>query len=101
MFGKLAPPPADLDLARADRATYGHRVRWWIETEAGIAGAERTAQLVRRLQAGGYTQVITRSRAELDLLDQRAVLSFLEQERPDYLFIAAAKVGGINANNLN
>ena len=56
--------------------------------------------LVRRLQAGGYTQVITRSRAELDLLDQRAVLSFLEQERPDYLFIAAAKVGGINANNL-
>lgn len=56
--------------------------------------------LVRRLQAGGYTQVITRSRAELDLLDQRAVLAFLEQERPDYLFIAAAKVGGINANNL-
>lgn len=56
--------------------------------------------LVRRLQAGGYTQVITRSRAELDLLDQRAVLSFLEQERPDYIFIAAAKVGGINANNL-
>ena len=56
--------------------------------------------LVRRLQAGGYTQVITRSRAELDLLDQRAVLAFLEQERPDYIFIAAAKVGGINANNL-
>jgi GDP-L-fucose synthase len=56
--------------------------------------------LVRRLQAGGYTQVITRSRAELDLLDQRAVQAFLAQERPDYLFIAAAKVGGINANNL-
>jgi len=56
--------------------------------------------LVRRLQAGGYTQIVTRSRAELDLLDQRAVLSFLEQERPDYIFIAAAKVGGINANNL-
>ena len=56
--------------------------------------------LVRRLQAGGYTQIVTRSRAELDLLDQRAVLAFLEQERPDYIFIAAAKVGGINANNL-
>ena len=56
--------------------------------------------LVRRLQAGGYTQVITRSRSELDLLDQRAVQAFLAQERPDYLFIAAAKVGGINANNL-
>ena len=56
--------------------------------------------LVRRLQAGGYGRVITRSRAELDLLDQRAVLAFLEAERPDYLFIAAAKVGGIQANNL-
>ena len=56
--------------------------------------------LVRRLQRGGYTQVITRSRAELDLLDQPAVQAFLEQERPDYIFIAAAKVGGINANNL-
>ncbi|WP_310460607.1 GDP-L-fucose synthase [Sphaerotilus sp.] len=56
--------------------------------------------LVRRLQAGGYTQVITRTRAELDLLDQRAVQAFLAEERPDYLFIAAAKVGGIQANNL-
>lgn len=56
--------------------------------------------LVRRLQSAGYTQVITRSRAELDLLNQSAVQSFLAQERPDYIFIAAAKVGGINANNL-
>lgn len=56
--------------------------------------------LVRRLQAGGYGRVLTRSRSELDLLDQHAVLSFLEAERPDYLFIAAAKVGGIHANNV-
>jgi GDP-L-fucose synthase len=56
--------------------------------------------LVRRLQAGGYGQVITRSRAELDLLDQRAVHDFLTEEKPDYIFIAAAKVGGINANNI-
>ena len=55
--------------------------------------------LVRRLQAGGYRNIITRSRSELDLLDQRAVLAFLDDERPDYLFIAAAKVGGIQANN--
>lgn len=41
------------ELARADRATYGGRVRWWIETEAGIAGKDRTVQLVRRLQAIG------------------------------------------------
>jgi GDP-L-fucose synthase len=55
--------------------------------------------LVRRLQAGGYTNILTRSRSELDLLDQRAVQDFLAQEKPDYIFIAAAKVGGIQANN--
>jgi GDP-L-fucose synthase len=55
--------------------------------------------LVRRLQAGGYTNVITRTHAELDLLDQAAVHAFLAAERPDYIFIAAAKVGGIQANN--
>ena len=55
--------------------------------------------ILRRLQAGAYTQVITRSHAELDLLDQRAVKGFLALEKPDYVFIAAAKVGGIQANN--
>ena len=55
--------------------------------------------LVRRLQKGGYTQVLTRSRSELDLLDQSAVQAFLAAEKPDYIFIAAAKVGGIQANN--
>ena len=55
--------------------------------------------LVRRLHAGGFTNVVTRSRAELDLLDQRAVNDFLAVENPDYIFIAAAKVGGIQANN--
>jgi GDP-L-fucose synthase len=56
--------------------------------------------LVRRLQAGGYTQVLTASRQELDLLDQRAVHDWLQENKPDYLFIAAAKVGGIQANNV-
>lgn len=55
--------------------------------------------LVRRLQAGGYTHIITRSRQELDLLSQTAVQQFLADEQPDYIFIAAAKVGGIHANN--
>jgi len=55
--------------------------------------------LVRRLQAGGFTNVVTRSRAELDLLDQRAVADFVGTQQPDYIFIAAAKVGGIQANN--
>lgn len=56
--------------------------------------------IVRRLQAGGYGNIITRTREQLDLLDQQAVHRFLEQERPDYIFIAAAKVGGIQANNV-
>lgn len=55
--------------------------------------------LVCRLQAGGYTNILTRSRQELDLLNQAAVQQFLADEQPDYIFIAAAKVGGIHANN--
>ena len=55
--------------------------------------------IVRRLQAGGYNNLLTRTHAELDLLDQRAVHAFLANEKPDYVFIAAAKVGGIQAIN--
>ena len=66
---------------------------------AGHRGMVGSA-LVRRLQAGGYVNVLTASRAELDLLDQRAVHEYLAREQPDYIFIAAAKVGGIQANNL-
>jgi GDP-L-fucose synthase len=56
--------------------------------------------LVRRLQQGGYANVLTAGRADLDLLDQRAVTAFLAEHKPDYIFIAAAKVGGIQANNV-
>ncbi|MBK6717352.1 MAG: GDP-L-fucose synthase [Burkholderiales bacterium] len=56
--------------------------------------------LVRRLSAGGYGQVLTPTRDELDLLDQRAVYAYMAEHRPDYVFIAAARVGGIQANNL-
>lgn len=66
---------------------------------AGHRGMVGSA-IVRRLQAAGYTRVITRSHSELDLLDQRAVHDFLQAEKPDYLYIAAAKVGGIQANNV-
>lgn len=55
--------------------------------------------IVRRLQKGGYTNFILRTHQELDLLDQRAVFDFLRAEKPDYIFLAAAKVGGIQANN--
>jgi GDP-L-fucose synthase len=65
---------------------------------AGHAGMVGSA-IVRRLQGKGYKSILARSRSELDLLDQQAVHEFLAQERPDYIFIAAAKVGGILANN--
>ncbi|WP_295640746.1 GDP-L-fucose synthase [uncultured Methylibium sp.] len=65
---------------------------------AGHRGMVGSA-LVRRLQAGGYRQVLCRGRDQLDLLDPRAVQAFLDAERPDYIFIAAAKVGGIQAND--
>jgi GDP-L-fucose synthase len=66
---------------------------------AGHRGMVGSA-LVRRLKAGGYTNIVTRTHAELDLLDQKAVHAFLAAERPDYSFVAAAKVGGIQANNI-
>src|SRR4030095_15858868 len=55
--------------------------------------------LVRCLRAQGYTNIIMRSSSELDLKDQQAVRAFFDQEQPEYVFLAAAKVGGIHANN--
>lgn len=55
--------------------------------------------ITRNLQAKDYTNILTRPRRELDLLDQQAVFAFLKEEKPDYIFIAAAMVGGIYANN--
>lgn len=53
----------------------------------------------RKLEDSGYTGLIGRTSAELDLRNQQAVTTFFEQEKPDYVFLAAAKVGGIVANN--
>jgi len=55
--------------------------------------------LLRRLEARGYTQLLARTRSELDLLDQQKVHAFLAEHRPKSVFIAAARVGGIQANN--
>jgi GDP-L-fucose synthase len=65
---------------------------------AGHRGMVGSA-LVRRLGQGGYTNILTRTHAELDLLNQAATQEFLQREKPDFIFIAAAKVGGIHANN--
>lgn len=65
---------------------------------AGHTGMVGSA-LVRRLRAAGYGRLLLRSHAELDLTEQSAVREYLLRERPDYVFVAAAKVGGIEANN--
>lgn len=65
---------------------------------AGHCGMVGSA-IVRRLQAAGYTNVLTRTHLGLDLTRQSPVEQFLHQEQPDYVFLAAAKVGGIHANN--
>ncbi len=66
---------------------------------AGHRGLVGSA-IIRRLQAGGYVNLLTRVSAELDLSEQQAVREFYAAEKPDYVFIAAAKVGGIHANNI-
>lgn len=65
---------------------------------AGHRGLVGSA-LVKTLNNKGYTNIITRSHSELDLIDSVAVAEFFKRERPEYVFLAAAKVGGIIANN--
>lgn len=65
---------------------------------AGHRGMVGSA-IVSDLKSKGYTNIITRTSSELNLINQQAVVDFFEQERPEYVFLAAAKVGGIIANN--
>jgi GDP-L-fucose synthase len=65
---------------------------------AGHRGMVGSA-IVRNLQAKGYQNIITRTHSELDLTNQAAVQSFFKTEKPDQVYLAAAKVGGIHANN--
>lgn len=65
---------------------------------AGHRGMVGSA-IMRKLQQEGYTNLVTRTSAELDLRDQNAVTNFFSAEKPEYVFLAAAKVGGIVANN--
>jgi GDP-L-fucose synthase len=69
--------------------------RVYVAGHRGLAGSS----IVRRLQAKGYRNLITRAHGELDLTDGAAVTRFFEDQRPDMVILAAAKVGGILANN--
>ncbi len=69
--------------------------RIYVAGHRGLVGSA----IVRRLRAGGCTNLLLRTHAELDLTDERATRAFFDAERPDYVFLAAAKVGGIVANN--
>src|SRR5438094_8155771 len=66
----------------------------YVAGHSGLVGGA----LVRLLKARGFNNLITRSRAEVDLRDERAVRNFFAEERPDLAVLAAAKVGGIKAN---
>ena len=65
---------------------------------AGHRGMVGSA-IVRRLQNTGYSNILTRTRDELNLLNQQAVFDYLRVEKPRFIFVAAARVGGIQANN--
>jgi GDP-L-fucose synthase len=65
---------------------------------AGHRGMVGSA-IVRNLKAKGFGNIVTRTHAELDLTNQQAVKEFFDQEKPDQVYLAAAKVGGIHANN--
>jgi GDP-L-fucose synthase len=69
--------------------------RCFVAGHRGLLGSA----VVRALAANGYPAPIVRTRDELDLLDQRGVQRFFREEKPDVVFVAAARVGGINANN--
>ena len=66
----------------------------YVAGHAGLAGSA----ILRALERAGYTNLVLRRHAELELIDSRAVTAFFESERPQYVFLAAARVGGILAN---
>ncbi|MFZ5491964.1 MAG: GDP-L-fucose synthase family protein [Pseudomonadota bacterium] len=69
--------------------------RIYVSGHRGLVGSA----LMRSLRGAGYDNLLTRTHAELDLTDQAAVEAFFARERPDYVFLAAARVGGIHAND--
>ena len=64
--------------------------RIYVAGHSGLAGSAT----VRRLEAAGFQNILKRTHTELDLTDHRAVLEFFQADKPEYVFLAAAKVGG-------
>ena len=73
-----------------------HSSKIYIAGHNGLVGSA----ISRKLKQGGYTNIITKSSNELDLRRQIDVEDFFRNQKPEYVFLAAAKVGGINANNI-
>ena len=69
--------------------------RIYVAGHRGLVGSA----IVRKLEAAGFDNILARTHAELDLIDERATRAFFAAEKPDHVFLAAAKVGGIVANN--
>ena len=80
------PEPRTLNL-KSKIYVAGHR---------GLVGSA----IIRQLEAQGFDNLVTRTHSELDLTDQAQVRTFFDSEKPDFVFLAAAKVGGIHANNI-
>ncbi len=68
----------------------------YIAGHKGLVGSA----IVRKLKEKGYKNLVTKTRRELDLLDQKKVFQFIKKIKPNFIFLAAAKVGGINHNNI-
>ena len=68
----------------------------YVAGHTGLVGSH----IINKLKQEGFDNIITRSHHELDLRDQKTVNAFFEAEHPDYVFLAAARVGGIHANNI-
>lgn len=86
--------PQDLGL-KTPSSTLNPQSSIFVAGHRGLVGSA----ILRRLKAEGFTNIVTRIHADLDLTDPQLVAKFFEQEKPEYVFLAAAKVGGIHANN--
>jgi len=78
------------------RGTMKKDAKIYVAGHKGLVGSA----IVRNLKSKGYTNIIGRTHKELDLTNQEAVRRFFEEQKPEYVFLAAAKVGGIHANNI-